>query len=151
MMGAPSDLTCDMCVANLEIPEPHPRAWCDDTPVVRADVRERLFVGQSGLHRTARGPALSMERTVSIGRVSWVDAPGSVLIPRGSTGVSLAVGGVSPGPSDGLVGMQLLAACHLAAPARATVGSSTGSRAGHDLDAARSSDRWLIGLGINME
>lgn len=59
-----------------------------------------------------RRPALAVECTMSVGRVSWVDAKGSVFVSRRLAGVFLAIRGVPPSSPDGFVDVLPVTAYH---------------------------------------
>lgn len=110
-VAASPGLACEMRLTDIEVPEPWPRTVSLGASVVRADVWERLLLGPGGLCRAASSAAaLPMERTVTVGCVSRIDAEWSVLVPRGLACMFLAVGRIDPGPPDGVVDVLPLTA-----------------------------------------
>lgn len=84
--------------------------------MLSADIGERLPLGPVGLLCAMRRPALTVECTMSVGRVSRVDAKGNVFISRRLAGVFLAIRGVPPSSPDGVVNVLPVTACHPAEP-----------------------------------
>lgn len=152
-------LTCDMGLTYLKVPKPQPHAMPSNAPMLMTDIWERLLLGPCSLLCAVQCPALAVEGAMSVGRVSRIDAEGCVLIPRGLTGVFLAVRGVSPDPSNGVIDVPSLTARHPAMPVGVVVYShrvcsSEVSRARHegldDVDVSiwfdRSGFRFDIGM-----
>lgn len=156
-VAASPDLTCEMGLTYVVIPELCTSTVPLSAHMARADIRERLLLGPGSLCRAAPGAAaLPVEGTVAIGRVSRVDAEGSVLVPRGLACVVLAVGRVDPGPPDGVVDVPPVAAHDPTYSAAAAGGHRVGSPWGpgtrhkgvYDHNVLGHFDRWVVGVGV---
>lgn len=154
-VAASSDLACEMGFAYFVVPESWPRAVFLGAPVARADIWKGVLLGPGSLRRAASGAALPVERTVTVGRVSRVDAEGGVLVPRGLACVFLAVGRVDPGSIDGVEDVFPVTAHDPTFPAAADghrIGSPWGSGTRHkgvyNLNVLGHFDRWVVEVGV---
>lgn len=154
-VGASSDIACEMRLTDIKLPETWTGTVFLGTSVLRADVRERFLFGAGSLGGAALGAfALPVERTITVDWVSWVDAEGGVLVPRGLAGMVLAVGRVNSVSPDGVVDMLPLTA-HNPTSSAATGGHGVGSprRSGarhegvYDFDVMGHFDRRVTGSG----
>jgi hypothetical protein len=154
-VGASSDIACEMRLTHIKLAEPGTGTVFLGTSVLRADVREGFLFGAGSLCNAAPGAfAFSVERTVTVEGVSWVDAEGNIVIPRGLTRMVLAVGRVNSGSTDGVVHMLPVTA-HNPTLFTATGGHRVGSprRSGarhegvYDFDVMGQFDRWVTGSG----
>lgn len=155
-VAASPDLACEMGIAYVVVPELWAGTVSLGASVARADIWEGLLLGPGSLGRAApSAAALPVERAVTVGWVSRVDAEGCVLVPRGLACVVLAIGRVDPGAPDGVVDVLPVTAHDPTYSAAATgghrVGSPWGSGTRHkgvyDLNVMGHFDRWVMECG----
>lgn len=91
-VGASSNIACKMRFTDVKLAESWTGTVSLATPVLRTYVREGLLFGAGSLRCAAPGAfTLPVERTIPVDWVSWVNAEGGVLVPRGLAGMVLAV------------------------------------------------------------
>lgn len=156
-VAASPGLACEMGFTYVVVPEPWLCTVSVGAPVARADVWKGVLLGPGSLGRAASGAALPVESTVTVGRVSRVDAEGSGLVPRGLACVFLAVGRVDPLPLDGVVDVFPVTAHDPASPAAAAADghrigspwrSGTRHKGVYNLDVLGHFDRWRVEVGV---
>lgn len=150
-VGTRSDIACEVCLAHVDMCQPGVDTVSLGTSVSGADIREGFLFGAGSLGDAAScALALPVERAVTVDWVSRVDAEGCVLVPRGLTGMILAVRRVDSGSPDGVVDMLPVTAydpTFFAATGGHRISSPRRSGARHEgvynLDVLSHFDRWV--------